>query len=109
MDSTLVHGATSSHEGLRRYLPAKDTLTVLARLGATKDIYFNGFKVEQVDEEIERGGHALIVGGDAIGGHGGLSSFGEHSTDISKRLPLGHCYRGAPNRGQQHQFRLVAL
>jgi hypothetical protein len=60
--STLVDRPTSGHEGLGRDLASEDPLAFFVGLGSTKDIDFDGFEVEEVDEKIERFRHGYIVG-----------------------------------------------
>ena len=62
MHATLVDRPARGHQGLGGDLAPEDPLAFFVGLGSTKDIDFNGFEVEEVDEKIERFRHGYIVG-----------------------------------------------
>ncbi len=62
MDPTLVDRAAGGHQRLGCDLTAEDPLPLFIGLGSAKDIDFDCFEVEKVDEKIERFRHAYIVG-----------------------------------------------
>jgi hypothetical protein len=57
----IVHGTGSRHQRLAGYLSAEDSLAVLLRRSAAKDVDLDDFEVEEGDEVVEGLSHVSIM------------------------------------------------
>ena len=65
--AAVLDRAPRGHEGLPGHLAAEDTLALLIGLGTPEDVDLNRLEVEQVDEELQRLAHGVMIAG---GGEG---------------------------------------
>ena len=62
MHGSTIDRASSGDEGLTGDLTAEDTLDLLVRTDATKDVDFDGFEIEQTYDRVEGSlGHPAIL------------------------------------------------
>ena len=63
MHLAVLHRAPGRHQRLSGHLAPEDALALLVGLDTPEDVDLNGFKVKQVDEEIQGRAHSPMFAG----------------------------------------------